>query len=555
VPETTAGSSSHLDVLALEIIRGRLKSVVDEAGATLIRTAFSSIIREAKDFTCAILTAEGKTVAQSTQSIPVFLGTMGRSARTLLQRFPLDSWRPGDVVMTNDPWIGPGHLFDFTALAPVFVDDRIAAFAGVIAHVPDAGGTAWSMLTREVYEEGIRFPPLKVISAGRADSTFFEILRGNVRVSDEVVGDVEAIQNAVAVITRRTASLCRERGVPAFHSACRALEQRTEAFVRAALGALPDGVAQASASGEGVAGHGFTVRARLEIRGDSLLVDYAGTSDQTPTSLNASFTYTQAYTLYALKCALAPELPFNDGLAAAVTIVAPEGSVVHSRFPAAGTFRHLVGHYLPTLMFEALAELLPEPRIAESGVPQPHVQLHGFDPAGAEFVVPVVATSGFGARPRKDGPSCMAFPLNTETVPIEMLEATVAILLVEKELLPDSAGAGRTRGGLGQRITLRARVDDVRVRIGAQLDHRAHGTRGGGPGRATRVLVDGEPIIDLAEAIPLLAGQSVTIESPGGGGYGDPAQRPREAVDADVLNGYVSPAAAAQLYGWAPRSD
>jgi N-methylhydantoinase B len=527
------------DPLAVEILRGRLQSIVDEAGATLVRTAFSSIIREAMDFSCAILTPDGRTVVQSSQSIPVFLGTLGATTRAILERFPVDTWRAGDMAVTNDPWIGTAHLFDITALAPVLVDGEVVAFAGVVAHVPDIGGTAWSMTAREIYEEGVRIPPLKVVREGVPDATFYELLEANVRVPHEVLGDLAAILNCTTVIDTRTAAICAERSRAAFTATCDALHERTEHYLRRAIAATPDGTQTVTAHGEGVDGHDFDVQLSLTVAGDELTIDYTGTSAQTPTSLNASLPYTIAYTMYALKCALAPELPFNEGLLAPLHVVAPHGSVVHSRFPAAGAFRHLVGHYLPTLVFDALGAIRGAPLMAECGVPQPYVHLSGTSD-GERSVIPLVATGGFGARADHDGPSCLAFPLNTRTVPVEMIEATGIVRIDAKELIADSGGAGRQRGGLGQRTTFRALVDGVEVRVGAQLDHPPAGAEGGASGAAVRLLIDDDAVPGLAEGRVLARGQRLTIESAGGGGYGPVAERDPAAHQADLEDGYVS---------------
>jgi N-methylhydantoinase B len=538
-----------LDAFATEILRGRLQAIVDEAGAALIRTAFSPIIREAKDFACAILTAEGRTVVQSAQSIPVFLGTMGQSAREILRRFPPSSLRPGDVVLTNDPWVGTGHLFDFTALSPIFVDDELAAFAGVVAHVPDVGGTAYAVGARDVFEEGLRIPPAKVVSSSGIDPLFVEIVRANVRVPDQVLGDLSAVLNSAAVIVARTSQICRETSTSTFQELCGSLEHRTEAFLRDEIGSMADGAHSSSVVGDGIDGKPFEIHVRVGVDGDTLSVDYDGSSPQVPAAINSCLAYTQAYTVYALKCVLAPRVPFNDGLLGPLKITAPEGSIVHSRFPAAGALRNLVGHFIPAVVFEALGALRGGPVIAECGAPRPILNLSG-EHGGERFVIPVLAMGGFGARRDRDGPSCMAFPTNTESVPVEVIEATGPVRVEEKELISDSGGHGARRGGLGQRITIRALIDDVEVRVAAQrLEHGPRGVRGGGHGSPTRALLDTKPVERVDERIVLARGSTITIESPGGGGFGPAAERPRDLMEADIENGYVTERGAVEYDG------
>jgi N-methylhydantoinase B len=528
-----------------------MQSIVDEAGAALVRTAFSHIVREAKDFACAILTADGSTVSQSSQSIPVFLGTMTHTVRELLRRFPLDSLEPGDIVATNDPWLGTGHLFDLTVLAPVVVDGERVAVAAVVAHLPDIGGRGFSVDSRDAFEEGLRVPPLKIVVRGQLEPWFVAMLLSNVRMPDQVLGDLHAILNACAVICGRLEGLCRDMSVARFRSSCQELEQRTEARLRASVAALPDGRYESTIESGGVAGYGFKLHAAIEIRHESILVDFAGSSDQIPVAINSCFSYTRAYTFFAIKCMLAPRVAFNEGISKPIEVIAPEGSILNSRPPAAGAARNLVGHFIPTLIFNALAAVAPKQVIADCGSPRPILNITGVDGRGEHFSAPILVMGGFGARASSDGPSCLAFPTNTETVPIEMLESTCPLRVEEKRLLADSGGPGRFRGGLGQRVTVRLLSEQASASVLAQrLGEPPRGALGGGDGGATRIVAGETDVKQLAGSFRLGRGDTISVDSPGGGGYGSPELRERALVAEDVRDGYVSFRQAASEYGW-----
>jgi N-methylhydantoinase B len=536
--------------IELEIARGRLQSVVDEAGATLMRTAFSNIVREAKDFACAILTTEGHTVVQSSQSIPAFLGTMTHTIKAVLEAFPVHDWRSGDVVGTNDPWLGTGHLFDLTIVAPVFVDETVVAFAAVVAHLPDIGGRGQGADSRQVFEEGLRIPLSKIATSDRLDPMLTAIVAANVRLPGEVLGDMNAMLNAAAVIAIRLASLCDEMSVARFHHTCNELEARTERFMRRAIQEMPNGTYSAELSSEGIAGHAFTLRLRVDVRDDAIELDFEGTSPQVPAPINSTLSFSRAYAVYAVKCLIAADLPLNEGILRSVKMSAPEGCIVNSQFPAAGEARSSVGHFIPTLLFRALADCASQSIIAECGAPRPGMGFRGTDSqTGRMFSASVIAAGGFGARASKDGISCIAFPTNTETIPIEMIESSSPVLFVEKELIPDSGGAGQFRGGLGQRISVRVLNDSVSASVRAQwLTQSPRGVRSGMPGQSARVEVNGDKVSELSGTIALDRGDVLTVHSPGAGGYGPPAARDRALLAADIEDGYVSDVGR-QVYG------
>ncbi|HLY21830.1 MAG TPA: hydantoinase B/oxoprolinase family protein [bacterium] len=550
------GAAGGLDAfIELEIDRGRLQAIVDEAGVVLMRTAFSTIVRESKDFTCAILTTDGATVVQSAQSIPAFLGSITHTAREILAQFPLAEWTPGDVLGTNDPWMGTGHLFDLTLFAPVLVDGKIAALAGVVAHLPDVGGRGRDAAAAEIFEEGLRLPPMRFASTQGLDAVVSRLIEANVRLPEQVMGDISALLNSLGTITERLAGLCGEITVGRFHHTCRELATRTEAYMRSAILAIPDGTYRSVLAAERVGHLSFTVKVCVTVEGDRILVDFAGSSPQVPAGVNVALSFTTAYTVYGLKCLLAPALPLNEGIFAPIKVVATEGSIVNSKFPAAGSARSSVGHFIPTLLFDALAEIVPHDCIAECGAPRPIMNLRGTDRERGMFSPLIIAAGGFGARATKDGPSCLAFPTNTECAPIEMIEATAPVLFREKELIIDSGGAGLFRGGLGQRVVVECLADHAEAFVRAQrLRRPARGILGGRPGGLAAIVVNGKAVYSPLRKIHLRRGDTIAIHSPGGGGYGPPTSRARDLVEEDVHNGYVSSEKAAALYGAQPET-
>ncbi|HLJ60297.1 MAG TPA: hydantoinase B/oxoprolinase family protein [bacterium] len=543
----TSGAGAFIE---LEIDRGRLQAIVDEAGVVLMRTAFSTIVRESKDFTCAILTIDGGTVVQSAQSIPAFLGTITHTAREILTQYSLAEWKPGDIIGTNDPWLGTGHLFDLTLFAPVFVDGKIVALAGVVAHLPDVGGRGRDAAAAEIFEEGLRVPPIRFASNQGLDVALSRLIQANVRLPEQVMGDISALLNSLGKIAERLASLCAEITIERFHYTCRELAKRTEAYMRNAILTIPDGTYQSILAAERIGHLSFTVKLHVTIEGDRVLVDFAGSSPQVPAGVNVALSFTTAYTVYGLKCLLAPALPLNEGIFAPIQVIAPAGSIVNSRFPAAGSARSSVGHFIPTLLFDALAEVVPHDCIAECGAPRPLLNLRGTDTDRGAFSPLIIAAGGFGARSTKDGPSCLAFPTNTECAPIEMIEATAPVLFREKELITDSGGAGLFRGGLGQRVVVECLADHAEAFVRAQrLRRPAKGILGGRPGGLAAIIVNGKAVYSPLRKIRLRKGDTIAIHSPGGGGYGTPTSRARDLVTEDVQNGYVSSEKAVALYG------
>lgn len=533
----------------LEIIRGRLQSIVDEAGAAIIRTAFSAVTREAHDFAVAILAPNGHTIVQSRQSIPAFIGTMSHTWRGMNEVYDMNALKPGDIIATNDPWLGTGQLNDITLISPIFDGDHLVGFSGVVAHMADIGGTGHTGRGTQMFEEGIRLPVLKFGTSEGLNDVVLDILQANVRRPNDLMGDLSAMLNATAVVGSQLSALSNEVGAERLVAKCDELERRSEAYMRRTISALPDGEYEAFVASEGDTSAPFSIALKIIVAGDSMTLDCEGTSAQVKEGINSSFSYAYSYAMYGCKCLLAPDLPFNDGLFRPITMVAPEGCVVNCIFPAPGSGRSTVGHHLPTLIFNALATCVPEGVIGECGAPPPAASVRGVNPETGElFSQSLGAAGGLGARAHKDG-VVARFPTNVQVVSAEMLEIYHPVRVLRKELVTDSGGAGTQRGGLGQRALYEMLTDDAEVFIRAQwVTKSPQGVLGGSPGGRAVVEVNGEPVTRVKGALQLGRGDVLMMQTPGSGGYGPPSGRKPELLESDVVRGYVSAEAAAE-YG------
>ncbi len=530
-----------LDLLDLEIVWGRLQSFVDEAALRMVKSSFSSIIREGKDYCIMLLNRNGDSIVQSSGSIPAFFGTMPRTVKAMLAKYPIEAWSPGDVVCTNDPWLGAGHLQDVNIAAPVIAAGRVIGFVGVIAHMADIGGRGFVPDSKEIYEEGLRLPILRLRRGGQRNTDIEDIIRENVRLSTLVLGDIDGMVAATGYVTRRVLGLVASAGVDLdlvssqIHGLC-------ETALRSAIRKLPDGVYRNQIQVE-AGEEDLTICIACHIDGDALRVDYAGSSPQTTTrAINCALGYTFSYSAYAAKCLLAPEIPINDGTFRPLAVTAPERSIVNCAAPMPVTARNLVGHYLPAAIYGALARAIPERVVAECGSPRPMISLNGHHPDGSRYSSTLFLHGGMGASAAMDGPPCIAFPTNSAAAPTEILELTTPILVEEKELLTDSGGAGRHRGGSGQRIVIRSRSDiPINASIlGQRLRHRAAGLLGGQSGTATSARLNGKIEPRLFVQLKMQRGDVMEVCSPGGGGYGDPAERDPAAAVQDIAGGYAS---------------
>lgn len=543
-------TANGIDAITLEIWWSRLVAVVDEGAMALLRTAFSTIVRESNDFAIVLMNVRGESIAECSGGIPAFAGIIPRTARAMLKKFPLETWREGDCVLTNNPWISTGHLPDITVVTPVFYQGRLVGFAGCAAHSPDVGGNL-SATCRDLFEEGVCIPPMHLYRAGVRNEPFLELFLNNVRLPEQVLGDLEAQCTANRVCCERAVDFLQDSGEPDFERVSAAVLAKADAAMRKAVAAIPDGRYVSTIEADGIPGHPTTIQCTITVEGDRMTVDYAGSSAQVDKGTNCTINYTQAYSVYPIKCALDPLTRRNEGSYRAIEVRAPERTIVNAQYPAAVAARHLTGHLLSCAIYQALSQVVPEQVIADSGgAPAFRVGFAGVTDAGERFGQILFASGGMGASARQDGLSTTAFPTNSGAGSIEALEAVSPLLLTRKEYRQDSGGPGQYRGGLGQECVVQslAKRPVMMGMLGDRESHPALGLHGGLPGAvAGVVLPDGSPA-SLKSQTTLKPGDRVVIRFAGGGGFGDPRQRTAAAVAADVADGFVSPEQARSVH-------
>lgn len=531
--------ANEFDPISLKILWNRLVAIVDQAAVTLVRTSFSTVVRESNDFACVLLDSNGRSLVQNSAAIPSFIGTLPITVRHFLKRFPPESLAPGDVLITNDPWLATGHLPDITVAKPIFHHGRLVAFAGSVAHSPDIGGRIRSPDARQVYEEGLRIPISKLFEAGDLNELLDDIIRTNVRVPDQVTGDLMAQVAANELAADRLVRLMDELGIDDLTDLAKVIHSQSEQAMRRAIKAIPDGDYTSEVRPDGFEDE-LRIAMRLTVAGEEIHVDYAGSSLQVDHALNTVLNYTYAYTAYPIKCITSPDIPNNEGSFNPITVTAPEGSLLNPRFPAAVGGRALIGHYLSAAVFQALATVVPGAVQAPTGSPLWCLTMTG-QHRGKGFTGVYFLNGGQGASERKDGISCLSFPSNVSNTPVEVMETQSPILLEQKSLRNDSGGDGRHRGGLGQNLEVLITADaSVTVAFLAdRLRNPAAGLLGGGNGARGHVRLNGQPI-NPKRQIVVQPGDRLLLSTPGGGGFGSPVERDRERLRRDIENNLVS---------------
>ncbi|MDR7464545.1 MAG: hydantoinase B/oxoprolinase family protein [Armatimonadota bacterium] len=533
--------------MAIEVQWSRLIAIMDEVDVALVRTSFSTIVGESRDFAVIMLDRHGRSICQSQLSSPAFTCHLPITTKHLLKSFPQETLAPGDVLITNDPWIGTGHLPDLSIIMPVFDSGTLVAFLACAAHVADIGGRLDFFEARDVFEEGLRIPPSKLFAAGRENEQLFRLIAANVRVPDMVVGDIHAIVGAERLGAERLRDFLADYGgPPAFQRLADEILRRSERAMRTALRTLPDGEWSFALEADGFR-RPLRIQVMVRKQDDRVHVDYTGSSPQFgDASINCVNNCTFADSFYPLKCSLVPALPNNEGLFQALTISAPEGSVLNTTFPSPVKSRSKTSFHIHMAIYGALAETMPDRVQAGSGSFWA-ITFHGMHEDGSTFNVHVLPNGGKGATARADGLPTIAFPYNGTVTPVEIVENQAPLLVEYKRLVPDSGGAGRYRGGLGQEIQFLVKRRLIASIRPDKIRFPPPGIRGGRPGLAGHFTVNGHEV--PVEPHTLHPGDRIYMRLPGGGGYGNPADRDPELVVRDVLEGYVSPTAARREYG------
>ena len=531
----------QFDAVELELLWRRLISLVDEAAAALVRTSFSTLVRESYDFSCIVTDAAGQSLVQATESIPSFIGTLPETVKHFLKFFPPETLNPGDVLITNDIWLGTGHLPDITVAKPIFRHGKLVAFSASTAHAPDIGGKIRSPEPREVFEEGLQIPPLKLMRAGEADETLVAILRKNVRTPEQTMGDLWAQVVALDLMEERLHILMEQAGLDDLAALAAEIHARCEVAMRSAIAALPDGTYSSELQTDGLMDKPVTLKLSLTIEGDRIIADYTGTDAQVDRAINCALCYTYAMTMYGIKVCTSPNLPNNEGAWRSISIIAPEGCIVNPVFPASGGSRMLIGHYLPMLVFGCLGQIVPERVMAACGSPMWGMNQSGVNAQGKPYANMFFYNGGMGANMRGDGISCLSWPSNVSSTAIEITEHIAPLRVHYKRLRPDSGGPGRHRGGLGQEIALEIRSETpIAVSFLAERTiSPAFGIEGGKAGAPGVLRINGDKV-DPKKQYVLSRGDTVILATPGGGGHGDPEQRNKMALESDIQAGYTS---------------
>ena len=543
----------EFDPITLEIFWNRLIAITDQAAATLVRTSFSTIVRESNDYACVLMDINADGLAENRGSIPSFVGCLPRTTKHFLKYFPPEEWRPGDVVVTNDPWMGTGHRPDVTMAAPVFRNGKLVAFTGSIAHWADIGGTLWSADCHSVFEEGIGIPPMKLMLEGKPNDHLLEIIYHNVRLPQQVMGDLFAQVAAAEVSGQRLVEFMDEYNLEDLTALSRAIQDRAEEAMRRAISKVPDGVYRETVNLDGF-DEPLQIQCAVTVKGEEMEVDFTGTSEQVDKGgINTVFNYTWAYTTYTLKCLLEPTGSRTDGSYRPVKVFAPEGSLLNTTYPMPVNVRNLVGHCVSSALFGALGPALPDQVIADSGAtPSFRTTFSGYKEDGQPFTFMLFANGGMGARPTMDGLPCTPFPTNSTAASIEVMEALAPLRVWKKQIRQDSGGAGKFRGGYGQDIVIEMTSPQpitISV-ISERWDFPPQGLMGGRPGVPTRVaMVNGEQPMPRKGKAQLLPGDIVQLSYAGGGGYGPPEEREIEQVQQDLRDELISPEVANSVYG------
>ena len=529
--------------IRMQVMWNRLISVVEEQAMTLLRTAFSTSVREAGDLSAGVFAPEGRMLAQAVTGTPGHVNTMAEAVGHFIAAIPRDRMYPGDTYVTNDPWLGTGHLHDITMVSPSFKGDRLVGFFACTAHVVDVGGRGFGADGKSVYEEGIQIPILKFAERGEVNETLLAFLRSNVREPGQVVGDFYSLAACNEVGHRRLIDMMAEIGLESLDDLGAFIFTRTRAAMLDRVRALPQGAWSNSLDTDG---YDAPVRlaATVQIAGDVVNVDFTGTDGVNPRGINVPIIYSKAYASYALKCVVAPEIPNNWASLEAFTVTSPE-NILNAPRPAPVSVRHVIGHLVPDLVLGALAKALPGRVLAEGAAALWNIHMSVRPVAGAQgrrAEILMFNSGGMGARPGLDGLSATAFPSGVMTMPIEATEQVGPVIVWRKELRPGSGGDGQHRGGLGQIIEIEP-APGHEFDFSAMFDrvnHAAKGRDGGKDGAAGIVALDDGTALKPKGWQHVPAGRRLVLHLPGGGGYGDPARRDADARAIDARRGYVT---------------
>ena len=542
--------------VAYQVMWNRLISVVEEQAQALVRTAFSTSVREAGDLSAGVYDVQGNMLAQAVTGTPGHVNAMADAVAHFIRRIGRENIADGDVYITNDPWEGTGHLHDITMVTPSFYKGQLVGFFACTAHIVDIGGRGFGADAQSVYEEGLYIPIMKFANEGVVDKTLVSIIRGNVREPDQLIGDIYALTTCNEIGHRRLVDMMAEFDLSDLNGIASFILDNSRRATIERIAALP----QTSATGE-MTMDGFaspiTLRVKVSVEGDKIVSDFTGSSGVDKKGINCPLVYAKAYACYALKVAIAPEIPNNAASLAPFEIAAPENTIVNALHPAPVALRHIVGHFVPDAVYDAFDKIVPGLVPAEGAGCLCNFQVSlrprtdaPAPPHARRSEVLTFNSGGSGARPDFDGLNATAFPSGVMTMPIEATEHAGPVIIWRKELRPDSGGAGKMRGGLGQYMEVGAQEGhefDIQAMFD-RVDHPARGRRGGHAGAPTTIARDDGSTMNGKGKQFVPHGRKVVMAFPGGAGFGEPSERPKELVMRDLARGYISSEIAAKDY-------
>jgi N-methylhydantoinase B len=547
-----------LATIQRQIQWNRLIAVVEEQAQTMIRTAFSTTVREAGDLSAGVFDLQGRMLAQAVTGTPGHVNSMAESVGHFLAKFPAASMKPGDHYITNDPWLATGHLHDLTVVSPAFRGGKIVGLFANTAHIIDIGGLGMGPEGRSVFEEGLYIPIVKCFDAGAPNETFFDFIRAGSRTPVELEGDIYSLCACNDAGSKRLVEMMNEFAMDSLDDLAEYIFEASRRATLLEIAKLPRGTFRSDIKSDGYEAP-VTLKAAMTIHADRIVVDYAGTSGLSGRGINVPPAYCRAYSCFGIKCVVAPEVPNNWASLAPFEMEIPEGSILNAPRPYPVSVRHVIGQLIPDLMMGCLHQAVPDRVNAEgsSALWNPPLrggsQVSGQEAEVDDFEIITFNSGGTGARPAKDGLDGTAFPSGVRTMPVEATENVAPVIFWKKELRPDSAGAGKTRGGFGQIMEIGAK-GDAEFAVNAIFDRVANppkGRDGGGQGAGGWVgLNDANGTVLRTKGFQVIPkGRRLLLKLPGGGGMGDPKARDPELVKRDVADGLITVHAARDVYG------
>lgn len=542
----------------LQVMWNRLLAVVEEQGQALIRAAFSPIVRECGDISAGLFDLQGRMLAQAVTGTPGHINTMAEAVKTLRGRFDLQDMKPGDIYMTNDPWIASGHLNDFLLMMPVFYRDHVVGFTSCTSHLVDLGGLGMGPEGADIYDEGLLIPPCKLMEGGALNTLLMEIVKANSREPIANEGDIYALIACCEAGAERLAGMMEEFGIDHLGDLADYIIDTSYRGTIEAIAELPRGTWHSQLKVDGYE-HEIELHGSLTIGDDHVGLDFDGTSGLSNKGINVPLNYATAYSVFALRCIIGPDIPNNAGSLAPFRVTGPKDCILNAQPPAPVAMRHTLGQMTPDLVYGCLSQVLPDQVPAEGAscmydLPLRHVP-EAVSRGDEQFALELVFSGGTGARPGLDGLSATAFPSGVWGSQVETTEAVAPVLITRRELRPDSGGAGRTRGGLGQHIELRSsKGEDFMLFLSVErVLNPARGRYGGEAGAPGRIRIgrDGPALPGKGE-VRVRAGETLVFETPGGGGFGPPQERGRDDIRRDLEEGLISRKSARDTYGFEP---